>query len=343
MKRTTSESRLSELMGSKDMVFLCGPRQSGKTTLAKDISESFSNRVYFNWDHPNSKALLIKKPEFFTEAPLRDRSVPLVVLDEIHKYKNWKNYLKGVFDKFYGQYKFLVTGSGRLDIYHRGGDSLAGRYEMLHLWPFTLSELSKNNLPMQKFIRDPQAVVDAQFDASMNRTWTSIMELSGFPEPFQKSNISFWRRWSRNYSKQVIREDIRDATGLRHIDQVELLFTLLPGKVGAPLSVNSLAGDIQVTHNTVKSWLNILERFFFVFQLSPWSDRISRAIHKEKKLYLFNIPLIESIPSRFENAVAVELFSSVSAWNDMGLGDFSLHYVRNKEKEEVDFLIAKSR
>ena len=343
MQRKYYESKLSELLSSKDMVFLCGPRQAGKTTLALDFSKSFTNKTYFNWDYPESKSLILRKPEFFTESPMLDNSPPLVIFDEIHKYKNWKNYMKGIFDKHAGKYKFLVTGSGRLDIYQRGGDSLAGRYEMLHLWPFTFGELANAKLAIEEFMTNPSMSVDSSFDRSLFGRWEELMQYGGFPEPFLKSNPRIWKRWSQNYSRQVIREDIRDVTGLRHIEQIELLFSLLPAKVGAPLSINSLAGDLQVTHNTLKSWIDVLERFFFVFQISPWADKIVRAIHKEKKLYLFNIPLINTLSFRFENAVALELFRTLSAWNDMGLGEFSLHYVRNKEKEEVDFLIAESR
>ncbi len=343
MRRKSYESRLSDLLSSKDMVFMCGPRQSGKTTLGLDFAKSFKNRVYFNWDHPGGKALILKRPEFFTESPREDSSAPLVIFDEIHKFRNWKNYLKGIYDKHSGNYKFLVTGSGRLDIYRRGGDSLAGRYDILHMWPFTVGELAGGENSLDEFLKDPLMAVNQPFDISHFRTWDTIMEFSGFPEPFTKAGRSSWNRWTANYSRQVIREDIRDLTGLRNVEQIELLFSLLPSKIGAPLSINSLAGDLQVAHPTLKSWIEVLERFFFVFRIGPWTDKITRAIHKEKKLYLFNLPLVEDLPYRFENAVALELFRAVSNWNDMGMGNFSLHYVRNKDKEEVDFLVANSR
>jgi len=107
--------------------------------------------------------------------------------------------------------------------------------------------------------------------------------------------------------------------------------------------LNTLATDLRVSHNTVKAWLGAFERFFLIFRIEPWTHQIRRGIQKEKKLYLFNLPLVQDQGSRFENAVALELFRAVSNWNDLGLGPFSLHFVRNKEKQEVDFLLARAR
>jgi predicted AAA+ superfamily ATPase len=331
-----------ELSAAKSMVFLTGPRQTGKTTLAEAIGHDFANRVYFNWDFPESKALLTSQPTFFEQVKRKDASVPLVVLDEIHKYKDWKNYLKGIYDKFHREYRFLVSGSGRLDIYQRGGDSLAGRYHLFHLWPFTLAELGGKRLTMDAFLKDPLAV-SADCKKENRQIWDNLCEFSGFPEPYLSGKETAWRRWSNGYTRQLIREDIRDLAGLQAVDTVETLYALLPGRVGSLLSLNTLATDLRVSHNTVKAWLDAFERFFLIFRIEPWTHQIRRGIQKEKKLYLFNLPLVQDQGSRFENAVALELFRAVSNWNDLGLGPFSLHFVRNKEKQEVDFLLARAR
>src|SRR3972149_4331317 len=127
-----------EMAAEKAMVFLAGPRQAGKTTLALAVSSDHANRVYFNWDDLEDRARLVRTPYFFEAVERSDASRPIVVLDEIHKYRHWKNYLKGVFDRFHAEYRFLIAGSGRLDLYRKGGDSLAGRYALMHLWPLTL-------------------------------------------------------------------------------------------------------------------------------------------------------------------------------------------------------------
>ncbi len=325
----------------KAMVFLVGPRQAGKTTLARIIAGDFANQVYFNWDLVTNKRLLIEKPTFFEELNRKDETAPLVVLDEIHKYRRWKNYLKGIYDQFSGHYKFLVLGSGRLDIFQKGGDSLAGRYFQFTLWPFTLAELQGERRPFQEFIRDPLRV-PAQSNSS-GKIWNQLAVLSGFPEPYLSGKETVYRRWSRSYHQQLIREDIRNATDIKNIDDTEVLFSLLPSKVGSPLSLDGLARDLQVSFNSVRSWLQVFESFFLVFRISPWTTKIARAITKEKKLYLYDYAILTDPAAKFENMVALELLRAVSNWNDLGLGDFSLHYARNREKEEVDFLLARDK
>ena len=328
-----------ELSEDKSMVFLVGPRQVGKTTLTSIISRSFVNSLYFNWDIPRDKARLVENPTFFQEIKRRDPSTPLIIFDEIHKYKDWKNYLKGVYDQFHDEYQFLVSGSGRLDIYQKGGDSLAGRYFLFHLWPFTIAELGKNNLAIDNFLENPLQI-SMEFSEKLKEKWSRLSTLSGFPEPYFANRTASYRRWTNTYSSQLIREDIRDLAGIKSVEDMETLYFLLPSKVGSPLSIPSLATDLKASYNSVKSWLSIFERFFLIFSISPWTERITRAIQKERKVYLWDAPHIEEPACRFENMVAMELWRAVTNWNDLGYGRFSLHFIKNKEQQEVDFLIA---
>lgn len=330
------------LAADKSMVFLSGARQSGKTTLARLISQKYSNSIYFNWDMPAHKKMFIENPLFFEHIERKDNSKPLVILDEIHKYRGWKNYLKGAYDQCAGDFQFLVSGSGRLDLYQKGGDSLAGRYLLFHLFPFTMAELAQSNATIDKFITNPAAVNmnNAKKHAAF---WEKLEEYSGFPEPFLKENKSAWRRWSSGYAQRLIKEDIRDIVEIKNIGNLETLFYLLPSRIGSPLSATSLAGDIKVSYNTVQSWLSVFERFFLTFSIPTWTKHISRAIQKERKVYLFDFPRIDDAAARFENMVALELYRAVTSWNDLGHGDFSLHFIKNKEQQEVDFLIANKR
>lgn len=332
----------ADLAAGKSMIFLTGPRQAGKTTLAEIISRSFANSLYFNWDIPQHRIRLIENPAFFEAVERKDTSTPLIVFDEIHKYKDWKNYLKGVYDQFHTGYQFLVSGSGRLDIYQKGGDSLAGRYFLFHLWPFTIAELGRCNIAIDAFLNDPLQISMERND-ELREIWSRLSELSGFPEPYLANRVTTYRRWSNTYSQQLIREDIRDLTGIKSVGDVEMLYLLLPSKVGSPLSVPSLARDLRVSYNSVQSWLSVFERFFLIFSISPWTRKISRAIQKERKVYLWDAPRIKEPAARFENMVAMELWRAVTAWNDMGYGSFSLHFIKNKERQEVDFLIANAR
>lgn len=332
----------NELSAEKSMVLLAGPRQCGKTTLAHRLSDAFANSLYCNWDIATDKRRLIENPFFFQNLVRKDESRPLIILDEIHKYKDWKNYLKGLYDRFHSEFLFLVSGSGRLDLYRKGGDSLAGRYYMLHLWPLTLAELHHAAVRFEDFRRDPIRPHTGA-TAAIQSSWDRLARYSGFPEPYVAAKETTYRRWAAAYHRQLIREDIRDLTDVKHVDDMEILFALLPSKVGAPLSIPNLATDLKAAYNTVKSWLAIFERFYLTFSLSPWTPQIARAIHKERKTYLFDYAGIEEPGAKFENMVALELFRAVSNWNDMGWGDFGLHYIRTKEGREVDFLVSENR
>ena len=328
-----------ELSRDKSMVFLAGPRQVGKTTLGQLIAGSFKNSLYFNWDIPEHRTRLIENPAFFETVERRDSSTPLIILDEIHKYKNWKNYLKGVYDQFHKKYRFLVSGSGRLDIYQKGGDSLAGRYFLFHLWPFTIAELASDRLDINEFLADPLQI-DTGGTEELKALWSRLSEQSGFPEPYLSGRKTTYRRWTKTYSQQLIREDIRDLTGVKSVGDMETLYLLLPSRVGSPISIPSLSRDLGVSYNTIRNWISVFEQFFLLFSISPWTKKISRAIQKERKVFLWDSPRIEEPAARFENMVALELWRAVFVWNDMGYGQFSLHFVKNKEKQEVDFLIA---
>jgi predicted AAA+ superfamily ATPase len=164
--------------------------------------------------------------------------------------------------------------------------------------------------------------------------------LSGFPEPYLAGLKTNYRRWTDIYSRQLIREDIRDLTDIKSIGDLETLYFLLPSRVGNPLSIPSLASDLKVSYNSIQSWLSVFELFFLTFTIGPWTRKISRAIQKELKTYLWDVPRVQEPGARFENMVAIELYRAVNGWNDMGYGAFSLHFIKNKEQQEVDFVIA---
>ena len=323
------------------MVFIAGPRQAGKTTFTQILAEGFNNSLYFNWDIIDEKRKLVENPSFYEEVQRKDNSIPLIIFDELHKYSNWKNYLKSVYDRDSANYKFVVSGSGQFDMYQKGGDSLAGRYFIFYLWPFTLAELTGNNLSLEQFLSNPIEVRTCPNETLT--IWNNLSQFSGFPDPFLNKNGHYYNIWSNTYKKQLLREDIRDLALFKKLEDVEVLFSLLPSKIGSPLSMASLSRDMHVSFDSVRNWIEVFENFFMVFRIPPWSRKISRAITKEKKLYLFDYAGIESPAAKFENMVALELFRAVSNWNDLGLGNFSLHYLRNRDKQEVDFLLSNNQ
>jgi hypothetical protein len=331
-----------EFDSKKHLVLISGPRQSGKTTFAKSIARREPSSLYFNYDIIRDKRTLLENPAFFEKVDRKRGDIPLIILDEIHKYKDWKNYLKGVYDGYSDGYRFLVTGSGRLDLYQRRGDSLAGRYWQFRLFPFTMGELFSDRPdpagPASRLFEIPD-----RSEAEVGDAWGSLSHCSGFPEPFLSGEARTYRRWAASYHRQVLREDIRDAFAVKDIDTMEAFYSLLPARVGSSFSASSCSGILKVSHTTVTAWLEVFRRFFLVFSIRPYHRKIVRSLVKEPKLYLFDFMPIDDPAARFENMVALELKRATDLWTDYGWGKFDLWYLRTKEKKEVDFLVTKDQ
>jgi predicted AAA+ superfamily ATPase len=311
---------------SQKMVFIGGPRQVGKTTLALDlVARHFEKAAHFNWDNrPDRKRIMA------SDWP---GDATLIILDEIHKYKKWKTLVKGEYDKLKGKYKFIITGSARLDIYRQGGDSLQGRYHYYRLHPFTLSEFSdkRGNIEIFKEISMHSQGAYAEL--------TLLDTFGGFPEPLLRQNHRLLRRWHNEKIERLFREDIRDTETVRDIGNMKLLSDLLPDRAGSLLSINSLREDIEVSHRAVSNWLNILESFYYLFRIYPYTGKSIRSIKKEPKLYLWDWSEIEKEGPRFENLIASHLLKTVHFLRDYEGYKTKLYFLRDTIKREVDFLI----
>ncbi len=337
LPRTLSPHLRAVLEDYGKMAFVGGPRQVGKTTLAEELRRRYERGLYFNWDIVTDQRRLIADPYFFA-AESREPGRPfLVVFDEIHKYARWKNYLKGAYDRYRDEFRFLVTGSGRLDIFKKGGDSLLGRYFGLSLFPLTLGELSGRWASWDDFRRGLSAPPAPS--ASAREGYRALFRLGGFPEPFSRGSETFYNVWHQDHKRLLIREDIRDASNLREISLLEAMTHLLPGKVGSPLSINSLREDIGVAFETTRDWLLLLESFYYLLRIPPYARRLARALKKENKVYLYDWGELAAPGPRFENLVALHLAKAARNWRETGAGDIGLHYVRDKEKREADFLL----
>jgi hypothetical protein len=271
------------------------------------------------------------------------RKRPLLVLDEIHKYPRWKRFLKGLYDQHGDALAILVTGSGRLDVYQRGGDSLMGRYDLYRLHPFTVGEVVADGrqevTPPERFV---ERLLAGTYDKRAAEAIAAIERFTGFPEPLFAARTERLNRWRRARQSLVLREDLRDLTRIRDLGLVESLVLLLPERVGSPVSLNALARELGVAFNSVRLWLEALARLYYVFEVRPFAGRLARTLRREAKTYLFDPTTVPEPGPRFENLVALHLRKLVDLWTDLGLGDFQLSYVRDKEKREVDFLITES-
>lgn len=317
-----------EEFSREKMVFIVGPRQVGKTTMAQSWLGD-KKGLYLNWDNSEDRHAILTKT-FSSFDKHQD-----IVFDELHKYDRWKSWLKGIYDKHSKLLSIVVTGSARLDIYKRGGDSLLGRYELIHLHPFTVGELTHG-----KILPPPESWLEFDTITPESSLWEHLEKRSGFPEPFTKDDTLHHRRWSNRRRDLLIKEDVREVSQVKSLSLIEHLAILLSPRVGSPLSVNSLREELQVSHDTVSSWLTTFEHLFYCFRISPYSKKISSSLKKEQKLYLWDWSQIEDKASRFENMVALHLLKAIQTWTDLGYGEYSLHYLRNRQHQEVDFLIA---
>jgi len=300
---------------NKKMVFVGGPRQVGKTTLAKAILKgNFSDGRYLNWDFDEDRQ------DIFQKRWSNDNT--LLVFDELHKFPHWKRWLKGIYDVSHEIHSFLITGSARLDVYRRGGDSLMGRYHYWRLHPFTLDEIPEGIKPEEAFKR--------------------LMTVGGFPEPFLDGDERTARRWRRERFDRVLREDVRDLELVRNIQLLSLFLDLLRQRVGGLITVSNLASDIQVAPKTAKSWIDVLERMYLIFSIKPYTKSLPRAVLKPPKVYFFdNGDVIGDEGARFENLVAASLIKRLHFLEDRDGYRYELRYIRDKEGREVDFAVLK--
>ena len=311
MERSQKQAILRDL--GKKMVFLAGPRQAGKTTLSKEIAKEFSSSVYLTYDRLEDRKIILE------EAWLP--SVEFLILDEIHKMPEWKNYLKGVYDTKLPNQKILVTGSARLEIFNQVGDSLAGRYFLHRLMPFSPAECTK---------------------AGIDYTIDRFLERGGFPEPFLAEDLVNANRWRLQYVDSLLRIDILDFDNIQNLRAIRLVFELLRERVGSPISYSSIAEDIAISPNTVKKYIEILEALYVVFRVTPFSRNIARSLLKEPKIYFFDTGLVKGDDgARFENFVAGCLLKHVLGKIDYLAEDYALKYLRTKEQHEVDFALVK--
>jgi predicted AAA+ superfamily ATPase len=351
MRRTQSLYIFEEKINAGKMIFLSGPRQVGKTTFATNrLKETGDSELYFNWDDPYVRKEYSRNPHFLKAFVAKSKNpMPLVVFDEIHKHKNWKNILKGLYDTHKNEAQLMITGSARLDYFRSSGDSLLGRFFSYRMLPLGLSEAAEEFSLMvnsQEIFAHPGpkrllSILQQARDKVFKKPFLRLMEFGGFPEPFLKSNTAFSVKWHRDYKSLLAKEELRDLTRIQDIRGVEQLIMLLPERIGAPLSINSLREDLQVNHRTISNWIEALKKIYLVFSVMPWSGKIANSIRKESKLYFYDWTLVADAGARFENMAAVMLSRMVSRFNELGLGDFDLRYVRTKHKEEVDFLVVK--
>jgi uncharacterized protein len=328
LKRYLQDYILSDL--KEKMVFIGGPRQVGKTTLTRIIADSFYplNNAYMNWDDRNDRKRILSG-----QFPL---ATGLIVFDEIHKYREWKSFVKGMYDTNSKNYQILVTGSSRLDIFKKGGDSLLGRYHYYRLHPLSYGEVLGIKDVVEPF-KELSFVDDSKLDGE---SFKRLYRFGGFPEMYLRADERELRRWHNERVDRLIKEDIRDVEIIRDLSSVQILSELLKDKVGSLFSLNSLTEDLRVTHKTVAYWVDVLERFYYHVRVYPFQSTRIRSLRKEPKLYLWDWSEVDDEGARLENFVALHLLKMCHFLHDWHGHKLELYYLRDKDQREVDFLVA---
>lgn len=312
MKRYLTKNIRNDL--DRKIIFITGPRQTGKTTLSKTLTDDFD---YFNYDNPEHRISLLERSW--------DRKKSLIIFDELHKLKNWKSWLKGIYDTEGFPPSLLVTGSAKLDTYKKVGDSLAGRFFQFRLHPLDLKEIS------------------TVFDGiSTGNALDKLLEVGGFPEPWLDGQVQFYKRWKRSHLDIIIRQDLLDLENVRHITAIETLIQLLRRRVGSPVSYSSLARDLETSGKTIKRWLTILENMYVIFRVTPFHRNIARSLLKTPKFYFYDTgQVVGDAGVRLENLTACALLKEIQYREDCFGEEMQLHYLQTKDGREIDFFISR--
>lgn len=313
MKRYLDDLVAKDL--SQKMVLVTGPRQVGKTTLCRHVLSRNDTSQYLNWDIPTDRVILQRESW--------NPNVSVLALDEIHKKRDWKGWLKGIVDARRESQAVLVTGSARMETWRQTGESLAGRYFYYRLHPISVKEWCREQggAPSTALFR--------------------LMDRGGFPEPCLAEHPRDANRWRRQYFTDLIREDVVEFSRLHEIKAMRLFVEMLRERVGSPLSLASIGGDLGVAPNTLKRYLDILQALFIVFLVRPWHRNVARAILQTPKVYFFDTGLVTGDEGvRFENAVATMLLKHVHFLQDARGESAELHAIRTRDGAEVDFALS---
>ncbi len=317
---------------NRQMALVSGPRQVGKTTTCRQLAAA-----YLNWDNTDDRrviqggpAAVVQKLGIEKLAAVR----PIVVFDELHKFRRWKSFAKGLFDVYEKQLHVLITGSARLEVFRRGGDSLMGRYFPYRMHPYSVAERVRTTLP-QQIVQLPLPIADIEWDA--------LWQHGGFPEPFLRREMRFTNRWRALRREQLMKEDIREVAQIQDLGALETLNLMLEELSGQQLNYTGLARQIGISTPTVQRWTRLFEDLHVGFTLRPWFTNLNKALRKEPKWYSRDWSGIKDGGARAETFVACHLLKAVEGWTDLGYGRFELRYLRDKLKREVDFLIVRDR
>lgn len=321
----------SHLKNYRQMVFVSGPRQVGKTTMCEAVAST-----YLSWDDEDVRRSIQSGQRAVADKyalNVAAESEKVLVYDEIHKYSKWKQFLKGFYDLYGRNLRIVATGSAKMDVYKKGGDSMMGRYFPYRMHPLSVAELLDVSIPDERIVRSPKRLSDDE--------WTALVRFGGFPDPFVNRDVRFSRRWNSLRFEQLLKTDMRDLTRISELDQLSALAEILSNRSGEQLVYKSIGRDLGVDEKTAKKWIKTLKYLYFGFEVRPWFRNIENSIRKMPKWYLRDWANIQDEGKRAETFIACHLLKAVEGWTDLGYGEFSLGYLRDKSRREVDFVVTR--
>ena len=321
----------SHLKNYRQMVFLSGPRQVGKTTMCEAVAST-----YLSWDDEDVRRAIQSGQRVVADKyalNVAAESEKILVYDEIHKYSKWKQFLKGFYDLYGKDLRIVATGSAKMDVYKKGGDSMMGRYFPYRMHPLSVAELLDVSIPDERIVRSPKMLPDDE--------WTALVRFGGFPDPFVNRDIRFSRRWNSLRFEQLLKTDMRDLTRISELDQLSALAEILSNRSGEQLVYKNIGCDLGVDEKTAKKWVKTLKYLYLGFEVRPWFRNIENSIRKMPKWYLRDWANIQDEGKRAETFIACHLLKAVEGWTDLGYGEFSIGYLRDKSRREVDFVVTR--
>lgn len=321
----------SHLKNYRQMVFVSGPRQVGKTTMCEAVAST-----YLSWDDEDVRRAIQSGQRVVADKyalNVAAESEKILVYDEIHKYSKWKQFLKGFYDLYGKDLRIVATGSAKMDVYKKGGDSMMGRYFPYRMHPLSVAELLDVSIPDERIVRSPKMLPDDE--------WTALVRFGGFPDPFVNRDIRFSRRWNSLRFEQLLKTDMRDLTRISELDQLSALAEILSNRSGEQLVYKNIGCDLGVDEKTAKKWVKTLKYLYLGFEVRPWFRNIENSIRKMPKWYLRDWANIQDEGKRAETFIACHLLKAVEGWTDLGYGEFSIGYLRDKSRREVDFVVTR--
>jgi len=327
------DQMLSEhLQSHRQMAFVCGPRQVGKTTACRGLAS-----CYLSWDKADHRQTIQQGASAVTHsAGLEHPSTPAPALafDELQKNPRWKSFLKGLFDTHVDKVRVLVTGSSLCDESGRAGNGLSGRYLLYRMHPFSVRECADTAI-YDEAIGPPRPIAEDD--------WQALLQHGGFPEPFLKRNEEFSRRWRLRRRERQVNKDLRAVAQGQERRELQGLARLLVERSAEPLSYPALGDEIGASSDSLRRSVDLLERLHLGFLVRPCSLDAKKAPRKEPKWFLRDWSSLDAPEARAKTFVACHLLKAVEGWTDLGFGQFELGYLRDRAKREVDFVVLRDQ